>query len=147
MIFTPEDLATLGRTVYGEARGEVGDKPKIAVAWVARNRYEHPGWWSREDGDGIEDDTISAVCRDPYQFSCWNKNDPNYPKISAMSDIDNDSFRQCMIAAYSVLAGFVDDPTQGCTHYFRVGSPEPRWARGVEPQVKIGNHVFYKGIA
>ena len=37
-------LDLLARTVWGEARGECF-RGKLAVAWVARNRAEHPRWW------------------------------------------------------------------------------------------------------
>lgn len=77
---TEIDLITLALTVWAEARGEGLDGQR-AVAWVIRHRWEHPGWWSRQRGDGIPDDTIEAVCRDPHQFSCWYPSDPQYPRL------------------------------------------------------------------
>lgn len=143
MNLSARDIEIAARTVYGEARGEI-EKGKIAVAWVIRNRAEHPGWWSRDPNDDITDDTIEAVCRDPRQFSCWNKDDPNREKILAVN-LDSDVFRQCLALTAAVLANLVPDPTGGATHY-HVDGVEPAWARGRDPDVTIGNHHFYIGV-
>lgn len=72
---TDHDLDTVALTVWGEARGEsmVGQS---AVAWVIRNRQANPGWWSRPHH------TLADVCLASYQFSCWNRNDPNYARLT-----------------------------------------------------------------
>src|SRR3546814_19914801 len=97
MIVTAEDVDTLARTVFGEARGEPMPG-KIAVAWCIRNRVEldlhddgKPDWW----GEGY-----TAVCRKSWQFSCWNENDPNLPKLRSVT-LDDPGFRDCMHAARS----------------------------------------------
>src|SRR3546814_2812197 len=97
MNVTAEDVDTLARTVFGEARGEPMPG-KIAVAWCIRNRVEldlhddgKPDWW----GEGY-----TAVCRKSWQFSCWNENDPNLPKLRSVT-LDDPGFRDCMHAARS----------------------------------------------
>lgn len=134
MIFTGADIDTLARTVYGEARGE-SEEGRFAVAWVVCNRTANPGWWGT---------SIESVCRKEWQFSCWNKNDPNRVRIQA-ANLDMETFRQCLLAAAAVLGGFVKDPTGGATHYHAEGS-NPAWKDGREPCATIGKHIFYKGI-
>lgn len=139
------DLLALARTLYGEARSE-GEDGMAAVAWVVRNRLAKPGWWSKQRGDGIPDNTVEAVCLDPAQFSCWW--DAQGPKIRKMT------LEQCGAAgkvAYNVLAGWVPDLTYGATHYHTIGRPEgvkqwpPTWAAGLQHTVTIRRHIFYKG--
>ena len=89
-----KDLDALARTCAGEARGETWEG-MIAVCWVVKNRFLKPGWWTRERGDGIEDDTIEAACHDPKQFSCWNAHDPNSLIIQQLKFRDPD-FQPCL---------------------------------------------------
>lgn len=71
MTVTDKDRDILARTLWGEARGE-GLAGQIAVAWTIRNRVNDlkTGPWR---GEGY-----SGVCQKPYQFSCWNRTEPNY---------------------------------------------------------------------
>ena len=67
-----EDVDALARTVFGEARGECLSGQE-AVASVILNRVAFSGrrggyWWGN---------TVYEVCHKPWQFSCWNQNDPN----------------------------------------------------------------------
>jgi len=138
--YRPIDLITLARTLWGEARGEPREG-QIAIAWVIRNRLEHPGWWSRQRGDDIPDDTIEAVCRDPAQFSCWW--DAQAPLVRTRS------LGPQIELARAVLGGLEPDPTGGADHYHTIARPEaaatwpPKWAVG-HPGVTIGRHLFYR---
>jgi N-acetylmuramoyl-L-alanine amidase len=120
----------LARTLWGEARGElvkvgVGVRAYEAIAEVVINRTTRrqgdgrPWWWG---GD------VVSVCRKPFQFSCWNANDPNLPKLVAVGPEDH-AFR----VARNVAARFVDsgatNHTGGATHYYSVAISEPDWAR------------------
>lgn len=60
--FSDLDLDTMALTVWAEARGEaiIGQR---AVAWVIRNRWEQPGWWSRQRGDGAKMPALSDFHR------------------------------------------------------------------------------------
>lgn len=137
------DLLTLARTLWGEARSESW-RGLIAVAWVVRNRLAKPGWWSRQQGDGIPDDTIEAVCRDKWQFSCWW--DSQKARVSTRTPAQ---LGLCYQAAQAVLDGIEDDPTGGADHYHTIAKPDyaktwpPEWAKG-HKGVVIGNHVFYR---
>jgi spore germination cell wall hydrolase CwlJ-like protein len=134
MKITHDDVDTLARTIYGEARGE-NMLGKRAVAHVILNRVKANSWWGK---------TIAGVCRYKWQFSCWNKNDPNRPKLLAVG-LGDAAFRECMMAALLAVSGQRPDPTSGATHY-HTKSVSPKWAEGQKPCRIIGVHKFYKGI-
>ena len=129
-----EDLDTLARTVFGEARGEPM-QGKIAVAHVVMNRVRKQSWYGK---------TVKGVCTHPYQFSCWNSNDPNLSKLTAVT-ADDKSFRLCLYAAIAAMDGLVPDPTSGSTHYHSL-SVAPSWAEGKGPVCTIGSHKFYNDV-
>jgi N-acetylmuramoyl-L-alanine amidase len=126
----------LARTLWGEARGE-GTAGMQAVAAVVLNRvaraHEKGGAWWGED--------VISVCLKPWQFSCWNRADPNYRVLSAVGPGDP-YFRNALLVARAALAGRLRDPTGGATHYHAAGV-RPDWARGARPTATIGRHVFY----
>ncbi|HRC26301.1 MAG TPA: cell wall hydrolase [Alphaproteobacteria bacterium] len=126
----------LARTLWGEARGE-GTAGMQAVAAVVLNRValaEARGgmWW------GVD---VISVCLKPWQFSCWNRADPNYRSLSAVG-LEDPYFRNAILIARAALAGRLRDPTGGATHYHATGV-RPDWAKGVTPTATIGRHVFY----
>jgi len=130
-----KDLDVLARTLWGEARSE-SDLGKAAVAWVVRNRTQKSpkyGWSA----------SIQKVCQQPFQFSCWNKNDPNRNKLLAVAESDA-QFKLCLEIADQVLRGAIPDPTGGADHYFANYINTPRWARGKSVVAEIGVHQFYK---
>jgi N-acetylmuramoyl-L-alanine amidase len=140
------DIDALARTLWAEARGE-GLTGMEAVACVIINRHivsiqENGFWWS-ENKDEIPDNTIEAVCRDPWQFSCWNKNDPNLDKLLSLTP-DDRLFAVALKIAEDAIDGKIPDITRGATHYYNpkaVKSPE--WADG-KPLCIIGKHHFYR---
>ncbi|VVQ25982.1 cell wall hydrolase [Pseudomonas fluorescens] len=140
MPITDKDRDILARTLWGEARGE-SLAGQIAVAWTIRNRVfdgRAKSWW----GEGY-----AGVCLKAWQFSCWNKNDPNYPHLSGAKLIPFREFAQAQIAADQVLAGKVPDPTGGATHYYATTMPKPpAWAKGAKQTLKLGHHVFFKDV-
>jgi spore germination cell wall hydrolase CwlJ-like protein len=138
------DIDVLARTIWGEARGE-GIAGQVAVGWTIRNRVEmdlgkdgRPDWW----GEGYE-----GVCRAPWQFSCWNQNDPNYPYLSGTRDIPNAQYTLAREAAVSVIEGRQPDPTDGATHYYATTMPKaPKWTAKAVRTCKIGRHIFFKDV-
>lgn len=136
---TFSDVETVARTLWAEARGE-GRHGMYAVACVIRNRVRHPRirWW----GTGWE-----GVCRKPWQFSCWNKNDPNYPVLVSRDGPDD----RTALVARELAALFVfpaegqepKDITGGSDAYHAVGLKPPHWTKGCIPQ-QIGRHLFYR---
>ena len=145
MRWTEFDLEIMALTVWAEARGE-GDEGMDAVAWVIRHRFENPGWWSRQRGDGIADDTIAAVCLDPFQFSAWNPSDPNRQRLLNPVTKERSDYKLSKAICEQVLfAPAEDDPVKGADHYCtKAVARYTRWARGRTPVKVIGNHQFYK---
>lgn len=127
----------LARTLWGEARGE-SLQGQEAVANVIMNRLA----LARKRGTFWWGNTIESICRKPYQFSCWNSNDPNYPKIMQVTLADP-VFAQCQRIARRAIRGLLADHTFGADHYHAL-SVSPSWARSDAITATIGNHVFYK---
>lgn len=133
------ELDVLARTLYGEARGE-GAGGMQAVANVVMNRVKFAQaqggfWWGNN---------VIQVCQKPYQFSCWNRSDPNFRKLQAVEESDL-YFATARRVGARALAGTLDDLTNGATHYHAQGYA-PYWAKGVEPTATIGRHVFYNVV-
>lgn len=132
-------IDTLARTIYGEARSEPVEGME-AIACVVLNRlavskrYAKGYWW----GNNIED-----ICRKPFQFSCWNVNDPNLEKIQKIT-LDNPRFMTCFEIAKKAVEKNLPDVTGGATHYFNPAVVNPKWAFGEKPTAKIGRHIFYR---
>ena len=130
------ELEIFAKTLFGEARGE--KLPGIeAVANVILNRVKHAQkigayWWGK---------TIEEVCLKPFQFSCWNSNDPNR-NVLLKNLTDNKVYRVCERVAKRAIAGFLKDNTKGATHY-HTKSCNPYWARCAVPCADIGHHLFY----
>lgn len=140
MTVSDKDRDILARTLWGEARGE-SLAGQIAVAWTIRNRVfdgKAKSWW----GEGY-----AGVCQKPYQFSCWNKNDPNYVFLIGIKQIAFRELAQARIAADQVVDGKVEDPTGGATHYYATTMPKaPAWAANARQTLKLGHHVFFKDV-
>ncbi|MBX3487589.1 MAG: cell wall hydrolase [Candidatus Paracaedibacteraceae bacterium] len=132
------DIHILARTIYGEARGEYyrldgGLASLIAIGNVVKNRLKQKTWYGS---------SISEVCQKPYQFSCWNPNDPNLRLIT--TTITDPLFDQCMVVAQMILEDRWPDLTKGCDHYHATTLDSlPAWTLKTKPVLKIGRHMFY----
>lgn len=130
------EVDVLARTLWGEARGE-GSTGMEAVACVILNRREvakrHNGYWWGS--------SIIQVCQKPYQFSCWNKQDPNFKRLTAVTE-DDMHFATAKRIARRALLGFIKDATYGATYYHSLHIL-PDWAKDQKPTTRIGHHVFY----
>jgi len=134
-------IDTVARTIWGEARnqGRIGMQ---AVASTIANRVNldlhgdgRPDWW----GEGFV-----GVCRKPWQYSCWNENDPNRARLLAVT-AEDPQFAIALDVARAAVDGSLADRTNGATHYFapHVVAP-PAWAKSRMPTASIGDHVFYR---
>lgn len=131
------EIDVMARTLWGEARSE-GQQGMEAVASVILNRVEtgkRKGgyWWGSH---------IIQVCQKPFQFSCWNKSDPNFKKLTAVTT-DDMHFATALRVSRRAVLGMVKDKTQGANHYHTIDIL-PFWAKGQKPTARIGRHVFYK---
>lgn len=122
----------VARTIWGEARS-VGEAGMEGVACVIRNRVERPGWWGT---------SWEGVCLKPWQFSCWNKGDPNREKLMAVNETDP-LFYEAMVIAEKVIDGKQPDITGGADSYYSTYIPAPHWTYGARFTVQIGNLKFY----
>lgn len=136
-------IHALALTVYGEARGE-SIEGQVAVACVVRNRVQTKFH-----------NIISYTdhCLAPYQFSCWNKNDPNYTKLKDFqkmleqnTNITDLTFRQCLYLATGVAENYLKDNTSNATHYLVTSLYHsdncPSWAKSGKVVKTIGSHTF-----
>lgn len=125
------EIDLMARTIWGEARGE-GNKGMQAVANVIMNRVSKGGWYGA---------TVEDVVLKPYQFSCWNKDDPNYPLVKSVT-LDNQQFKMAKEIAIKAYSGQLDDITGGSVNY-HTSSIRPEWSKRLTKITQIGNHIFY----
>lgn len=128
-----DDLDTLVRTVYGEARGEPTDGQQ-AVASVILNRARQLG------------QPVSAVVQAPGQFESWSS--PSTSRAMASLSATSPAYQSIKAAIQPILDGTVPDPTGGADHFYAPtlqaadGRNKPSWDNGTGQT--IGNHVFLK---
>jgi spore germination cell wall hydrolase CwlJ-like protein len=132
----------LALTIWGEARGEPR-AGRIAVGWVIKNRA------------AARKQSISQVCLDKWQFSCWWGQDANAQALRLRAErllvgdvIAEPRWLDTLQLAHQVLVGAVPDPTRGADHYLTTALYEdhdaPTWARAFPVVATIGRHTFLK---
>ena len=133
---TRNDIETMARTIWGEARGE-GAPGMEAVAHVIKNRTRDPRWPG----------SFESVCLQPRQFSCWNENDPNRAQLVKLGN-DDLSFLRAQAIALDVITLRLADSTYGANHYLTVdlfrSAHRPAWADPETITARIGRHVFFE---
>lgn len=130
-----EDMVLLGMCIWGEARGE-NREGKEGVAWVVKNRIEHPRWWGK---------TLKEVILKPYQFSSFLSRDPNASKLLHPLTFDSSKiWDECYLIGCGVMEGTIPDPTGGADHYFDVSILPPKWATSGKKTLDIGRFHFYR---
>ena len=132
------NLLHLAKTIYGEARGE-SVETMLVVGWVIRNRLS-----AKRHGNTYKD-----VVLQPKQFSCWNKNDPNYKKIKGT--ITGRLWEVCIGVAIVVMqSAEKHNPVLGVRHYYdkSLDSNPPYWADAGEYMSVYGvdNLRLIKGV-
>jgi hypothetical protein len=139
--FTPRDLDIATRTLYGEGekRGGGAEDEKL-IAWVIRNRAEY----AQEVGGHWWGDTIEKVCLHPWQFSCWNQNDPNRAVIVGLNATSSE-YKRCEAIARNVFESPRNsDPTKSADHYFHDSIDAPNWSKQGIRTISLGGHNFYR---
>ena len=131
-----KSIDAMARTMWGEARGE-GVEGMRAVGHVINNRASIGGWWGN---------TILEVVFKPWQFSAWNKNDPNLELMNQVDETDP-VFAVAKQLATNIVDGVdQEDPTGGATHYHTT-AVSPTWSNTGTVTHQHGNHIFYTGVA
>ena len=147
---TCDDLDILAKTIYGESRGE-GNLGMEAVGCVVINRWKSGKWFNGTDTNNDGYESIAEVCKQPWQFSCWNSDNPGLLEMVSCN-LYNAPFRDCITIALLVIANSGDarwtgrDKSNGATHYYSDRIPPPKWAMGKSPCQIIGHHRFFKDI-
>jgi len=136
----------IAATAWGEARGE-GLVGMMAVVGVIHNRIASGrSLWT----------TPAKVCLQPWQFSCWNANDPNASRLHEPQVFEPNAWLKAQVAAALASLNICEDITGGATHYCTKnlwGVPRdvnhPKWHDDAEIQsgrtVKTfewKNHIF-----
>ncbi len=149
--------SVLAMTLWGEARGGTLEA-KAAVASVILKRADAPAgrfFPKQHDGAGLNE-RVKRVCLQPWQFSCFNADDPNRAKL--LRPEVNDAlwaWQECIAVAAMALDGLLHDPTKGADHYFSpvyttddlgkiVIRNKPNWADGKTPTLTLRGFMFYK---
>lgn len=138
------DLQTMAGTIWGEARGD-GIEGMEAVACVIHNRFHARKWFTGyhiENGVKVPD--IKQTCLKKYQFSCWNRKDPNFSKIIRLNKSDK-TFCLCLEIATRVLSGKLPDFTNNATFY-HTRAVRPKWAQHHSPCYETEHHLFYNDV-
>lgn len=129
-----QDVEILARTLFGEARANDVEDAE-AIACVVHNRVGYRNWPG----------TVGEVCLQPWQFSCWNSNDPNRARIMAADRQTSSWFDRCWGIAERSMSGAVKDLTRTSTHY-HTRAVAPRWSKGKTPVYETQGHVFFNNI-
>lgn len=121
--------------LWREARGQ-DHATRVAVAWSIQNRATHGGWWGN---------TLPEVILKPYQYSSFNKSDPNSIKFPVIGDA---AYVDCDAAACAVMSKTMPDPTGGATHYHdkSMDLHPPEWtkASNTVKLCNVGDMRFYR---
>lgn len=144
------DDKLLALAIWGEASNQ-GIDGMMAVANVIINRTRDASNTSFVDKNILSrtGSLWKAVILKDKQFSCFNANDAQRPKLELRaqnwdSNVAADSNLQ---KAYSIanmaISGILTDNTNGATHYFNPSLANPSWASAMDFIGNIGNHTFY----
>ncbi|MEI6731357.1 MAG: cell wall hydrolase [archaeon] len=137
----------LARTVFGEARGLLREgrvNESYSIAYVPVNRVE--------SGIRYFGKTIKEAILKPYQFSCFNRNDPNRKVILNPMKYDPQTFKECLVIAKNVLGKIVSDPSSGATLYYNPKIVNtPAWANSpkvspIKPDGKVREYAGWTSI-
>jgi N-acetylmuramoyl-L-alanine amidase len=120
-IASADETLDVAWTIYQEARGE-SYEGKLAVASVIYNRS-----FDRHL-------TLSQVCTQRLQFSCWNSR--RTPKR-----VNSIGWKQCEQIAKS-MTDKVFRPLNNWNHYYNPSLCNPSWGSKMKNVTVIGNHKF-----
>lgn len=131
------DQQIIALTAWGENRGS-GKQGMQSVINAIQNRLSSGVlWWGT---------SLRAICLRPFQFSSWNHNDPNRPKLLEVTT-DDPQYCIALQLAAEALAGTLADIVGNADSYFSLSMPTPpKWAKNLIPTATIGGQVFFKTV-
>ena len=129
------DNELMARTAWGEARNQ-GFAGMVAVCHVILNRFH----------DGRFGKSLKGTMLRKWAFSCFNKTDPNLPKLAG--EIKGKEIGAARCIADMVIDKIIEDNTHGATHYFNPAVVDPFESGAWNPIymeycTTIKDHVFY----
>lgn len=143
---TLDPSIVLSLTIIGEARGEPIEG-QVAVGSVIRNRLTKYN---------IKYKNYRDVCLEPFQFSCWNKSDPNREYLLGIAEkiligevITDYHLKQCQYVAAGIFNWYIKDNTGGSLYYMTKGlfdTKRPSWATFTENERIYGKQIFFNVI-
>ena len=106
------------------------------MAHTAVNRANDGKRWN---GETLRDSILKK-----WQYSCFNKGDPNRAKLMDPEKYNGAAWSDCLRVADEVLRGEHEDLDLGQTHY-HTRSINPSWASKIRKigRVKNSKHIFY----
>jgi spore germination cell wall hydrolase CwlJ-like protein len=131
------DAHWMALTMWGEARSG-GEAAMRAVGHVIDNRRR----------SGAHGKYATETVSEAWQFSCWNRGDPNYRAMLNVEALrpggeDHLMWLEAKRIAAEILAGRSPDPTGGALFY-HTAAVSPRWSAGLAPVRVIGGHLFFR---
>jgi len=122
-----KDQKIIAMTILGEARGE-GYNGMYAIACVIQQRMKQ------------RNKTGSQICLQRKQFSCWNSNDKNRPKLRNLLKTKEAYWaKQLAIHITKLNSNYIKQADHYCTL-----NTNPYWAKNKKPIIIIGRHKFYR---
>jgi len=126
-----QEQIIVAMTILAEARGE-GNAGMYAVAGCIKVR-------AQERKLAYHD-----VCLQPWQFSCWNKNDPNRKKMASFLKLPQARYALRLATNMKKInTKFIGHANHYMTiKLWRTG--KVKWAKGKKPCAFAGSHAFFK---
>ena len=120
--------------IWREARGQ-SELAQAAIKHVIVNRVRNPV------GPFVKCHDVVSTILCPYQFSSFNRNDPNSSLIpNPVNVADWEAWKQVCF----VVDEYQEDPTGGANYYFSVNITPPSWADPAKQTAQIGPFRFFK---
>lgn len=120
--------------------GEIGQVAVLSVIWTRAQRSPHYNW----------PDDLESVVKQPYQFSCLNKDDPTYPKIQEWLKDPRQHLYQQISIVEAFLAGNSLNPVPGADHYLNPKTANQKTVKSFEQNFAfvedVGRHRFYESV-
>jgi N-acetylmuramoyl-L-alanine amidase len=133
-----DDRHVLALTSWGEARSLREDGMQATLCVVQNRLASGVTWWGA---------SLRGICLEPWQFSCWNANDPNRSQMLAVPDDDPDMTVALSLADQALAGTLVDNTNQADSYYCIDLKDRPIWSIGRAPVAQIGSQLYFKTVA